>query len=628
MRPFFVFWFLVVPLTVSAADSYSDKLKQIATTNVPRSQLASWQDDLLYPHLQEAWLARNIADISIEDAERFLRHPDNTAAAWFFRGKWQQELIRREAWSEIIDTMASTSNPTLKCHYFEALQATGQPVPETEILNLWLSGQSRPDHCDPFFKTWISSLSDPDPVIWERQLMAFYSRNGKLIHYLNQFYQHPENRAAGEFLSTVYAQPKHLISQAYDPNSDQMHQVALAAVNRMAFQDPRSASNLWQAIVKATPDMSLNDIRKASRYLGIAMAKQALPEASYWLTIADAARDDEEVQHWRLQIALSRKDYADVLRLYDELDNTLKQSDQWRYWSGVARAVVEGRLATDNPLIPLSEQRLYYGFLAAGLLNKTPSLGVLRDYPQNDLNVLKAAAPMQRARALFQAGDIRRAQVEWNLYVRTQDNPTQHAAAELALSWGWYAKASQAAGWSRRYDLIDLRYPDAFASDVEAMTALLELPKHWVYGVMRQESRFDDQAVSPAGALGLMQVMPATARQTASKYGLPYRGTDDLHIPAVNIAIGTHYMDEMMKRFNHAVLATAAYNAGPSRVDLWRERFPNDMTIWIESIPFNETRNYVKSVMAYSQIYALQHQLDWHLSTWTEPATLLAKTQD
>ncbi|WP_161599277.1 transglycosylase SLT domain-containing protein [Reinekea blandensis] len=590
--------------------------------------MQSWNTELLYPYLQEAWLTRNLDEITIDQANAFMQTPENRAAAWFFKSLWYEELIRREAWPEIINTLSDTSNPALKCHYFKALEETGQPVPDIEVMNLWMSGQSRPDHCDPFFNDWITRIDDPDPIIWERQLLAFYDRNGKLIRYLNRFYQSPENRKIGEFLNRVYQQPKEIISQAYNPESDKMHQLALAAVNRMAFQDPRSASNLWQAIVRATPEMSPNDIRKASRYLGIAMAKQALPEASYWLTIADARRDDEEVQHWRLQIALSRQDYAAVISIYNELDSSLKQSDQWRYWAGVARAVTEKQVAADNPLIPLSQQRLYYGFLAAGVLNTEPTLGTQREYPSNNLVVLSAEPALQRAQALFEMGDITRAQVEWNLFVRTLDNASQHAAAELALSWGWYAKSSQAAGWSRRYDLIDLRYPDAYASEVDAMSQLLELPKHWVYGVMRQESRFDHQAVSPAGALGLMQVMPATARQTAQKYGLLYRDQSDLHLPTINIAIGTHYLNELMTRFNHPVLATAAYNAGPSRVNLWRERFPEDITVWIESIPFNETRNYVKAVMAYSQIYALQHGMNWHLSAWTEPALQLARASD
>jgi soluble lytic murein transglycosylase len=290
----------------------------------------------------------------------------------------------------------------------------------------------------------------------------------------------------------------------------------------------------------------------------------------------------------------------------------------------VSQLKAEGFISNDNPLYALSTKRLYYGYLAAGVLGKKPSLNNNHDYPQVDTQTLAQIPALKRAKALYEAGEITRAQVEWNLYVRGQSNQVQHAAAELAMSWQWYAKASQSAGWSGRYKLIDLRYPNAFETLVEQHANELELPAYWIYGVMRQESRYEQTAISPAGAIGLMQVMPATARQTASKHKLPYNSKDDLKTPEINIAIGSHYLRDLVNRFDHPVYATAAYNAGPSRVVTWRDRFPNDMTIWIESIPFNETRNYVKSVLAYSQIYAILHESDWHLASWTNPVDAFA----
>lgn len=615
----------VLSLPVFASSDYATKISLIKESLVDQQEIQRWDSHLLFPHLYGEWLTHNIQTISSDQADAFIEDPNNKAAAWFFKPRWRKELVRRKDWKEIEYAFVLHEDPVLVCHFFEARKALSLPIPDAKIESLWLSGQSRPDHCDPFFKEWIASRSDSDKLVWDRQIKAFYSRNGTLVRYLNRFYKSESAKTDGQFLSTVYNDPKHVVSKSYDPNSDRMHEVALAAVNRMAFRDPRSASNLWLAIVKATPNITQTEIRKASRYLGIAMAKQALPEAAYWLSIADADRSDEEVQHWRLQIALTQKDYAQVLSLYDQLSGKLKGSNQWKYWSGIARLKQDGYLSNDNPLYDLSTRRLYYGYLAAGVLGKEPTLGTNRDYPPTNTAALKNAQELQRAKALYEAGEVTRAQVEWNLYVRNKDNQTQHAAAELALSWGWYAKASQSAGWSGRYDLIHLRYPNAFNAIVSDQTNKLELPRYWVYGVMRQESRYEHTAVSPAGALGLMQVMPATASQTAKKHKLPYSGKSDLHVPETNITIGTHYLDDLLKRFDHPVLATAAYNAGPSRVNLWRERFPNEMTIWIESIPFNETRGYVKSVLAYSQIYALTHETDWHLASWTQPVGAFAQ---
>jgi len=604
-----------------AATDFSAKLARIDAQNLTETQLFTWQQELLFPHYHEHWLTKNIATLDADQVELFSRNPANRAANWFFQPKWRDELIRRQDWIRINNEFANQSDPSLICYYFISRQALNQPLDSAAIEQLWLSGRSRPNHCDPFFKLWLDGLADPAPLIWQRQLQAFYARNGSLLRYLNRFYLDEASRQQGQFLIRVYDDPTDIISQSYDPSSERMRGLALAAVNRLAYQDPRSASNLWLQIVKASSAMDLADIRTASRYLGIAMAKQALPEAAYWLAIADPGKDDELVQHWRLQIALSQDDYPGVVDYYQDLSPQLQKSDQWLYWYGLARYKTEGQLAADNSLIRLSGQRLYYGYLAAGVLGTEPSLNADPQYPPRQPKELAEQPELRRAKALFLAGETARAQVEWNLWVRQQENGVQHSAAELALSWGWYAKASQSAGWSGRYDLIHLRYPDAFGAFIEDQAERLDLPAFWLYGVMRQESRFQHAVISPAGAHGLMQLMPRTAQQVATQHRLPYRQTSDLYRPSTNIALGSHYLSDLIKRFDHPVYATAAYNAGPSRVIQWRERFPSEMTIWIESIPFDETRGYVKSVLAYSQIYALTTRSGWRMSAWTTPGS-------
>ncbi len=626
MKRIYCIIFIIISFSPKAlAVDYLSASEAIENKNISKNKLEHWQNNILYPHLQEKWLTKNIETISQKTVSKFLNEPNNKAAAWLFTPKWNEELIRRKDWVQISKAFESFNEPLLKCNYFQALLETGQqPLPQ-DIEQFWLSSQSRPDECDPIFKAWLAEQNTQSQLIWDRQLLAFYGRNKSLLIYLDNLYVDSTDKALSQFLIDVYNQPTAIISKSYDPTSAKMRELALAAVNRMAFQDPRSASNLWSQIVKNTPQMTHKDVREASRYLGIAMAKQALPEASYWLSIADKDKADEDVQHWQLQIALSQKNYLSVTQMYQELSPALQQSSQWLYWYGLSMYKTAGILAPNNPLQALSTQRLYYGYLAAGVLGTEPSLNSTPNYSPVDAASLKKQPELKRAKALYLAGDMLRAQIEWNLWVRDQDDQTQHAAAELALNLGWYAKASQSAGWSGRYDLIHLRYPDAYGPLIEYNAAQLQLPDFWVYGVMRQESRFEQTALSPAGAYGLMQIMPATAKSTAQKHNIPYVDKDDLYKPDTNISIGTHYLNDLLIEFKHPVLATAAYNAGPSRVDLWRERFPNEMTVWIESIPFEETRNYVKSVLAYSQIYAITRNEQWNMASWTVPAEIVAK---
>ena len=621
------FYFGILLMISSSGWSLSDftfKQRLINEKNLTANQVQLWQDDLLYPHLQQQWLSKNIRSISSTTANRFMNDPNNRAAAWFFYSDWWLELVRRQDWPAVKAALQGNKDATWACYYLQAQQALNEALDDELIKTLWLTGDSQPDHCDAFLISWIEQATDADELVWERQIKAFYARNSKLVRYLNRFYQDAEFAGDGQFLTAVYQDPKQIISKAYHPESSRQRELALAAVNRMAFKDPRSASNLWQRVVKVSPKIGADKIKTASRYLGIAMAKQALPEADYWLSIADPQRKDQIVQHWRLQIALAKKDFQRILTLYQQLDTTLAGSNQWLFWSGIAQLNSDGYLKDNSPLYPLSKRRLYYGFLAAGVLGRKPSLNSNPNYADVDLNDLHSAPALMRAKALYRAGELQRAQIEWNRYVRRLDDARQHAAAILAFDWGWYEKSSQAAGWSGRYDLIKLRYPRAFNTPVSYYSELLSLPEHWVYGVMRQESRFQSSAISPAGAQGLMQVMPATARQVSGRHQLGFKEVADLHVPETNIAIGSHYLSELITKYQHPVYATAAYNAGPSRVDSWQQRFPSDITIWIESIPFDETRNYVKSVMAYSQIYALTFNSDWQLASWLTPQQAIA----
>ena len=628
MRLILISLLLCFPCLAAASTLYQKKVQLIEASLVSHEEVLSWRSELLFPHLYEQWLSKNIETIDQQEVTEFVNQPDYRAAAWFFTPKWQNELVRRQDWAEIYRQFSDSNDPSLVCHFLAAQKQFNLPVSTSKIEQLWASGLSRPDHCDPFFIEWISETDHSDTLVWDRQLKAFYSRNSTLLHYLNRFYKSQDSKALGLFLSKVYNDPKQIVSQQYNPDSSQMRELALAAVNRMAFQDPRSASNLWLQVVKVTPGITSKDIRAASRYLGIAMAKQALLEASYWLTIADPIRQDEEVQHWRLQIALTEKNYSAIVKDYQQLDASLQNTPQWLYWNGVAKLKVDGSLSDNNPLIALSKRRLYYGYLAAGTLGLAPSLDAEPDYPPVNINTLSMMPELQRAKKLYESGETTRAQVEWNLVVRGLNNATQHAAAELAMSWQWYAKASQAASWSGRYDLIDLRYPNAYRDIVFEQATKLDLPSYWLYGVMRQESAYEHTATSPAGAQGLMQIMPGTAKQVAGKLKIPYSTPTDLHDPQTNIVIGSNYLSELLKRFDHPVYATAAYNAGPSRVDLWRDRFPSDIAVWIESIPFNETRNYVKSVLAYSQVYALINKTDWHLASWTNSTDAFVELSD
>jgi len=218
---------------------------------------------------------------------------------------------------------------------------------------------------------------------------------------------------------------------------------------------------------------------------------------------------------------------------------------------------------------------------------------------------LEARSELIRARELFRVGQDGRGRSEWETAVASLPPEEKLQAAILAQRWDWHSRAIAAAASVEEYDDLALRYPLPFLNTFERYSAEARIPPHWAYGVARSESLFMRDVRSRAGAIGLMQLMPATGRKVAKQIRLPYSGLNTLTDPQNNIRLGTTYLGQMADRYGgNRVLATAAYNAGPRRVDEWLPASGTlDARVWIENIPFNETRQYVRRVLEAETIF-------------------------
>jgi len=598
---------------------YTEWLSRIENGQLSFEQLRQLNGHLLYPHLVTHWVERNIEITNAAWFQAFLNNPEHQAAAWTTRNDWLSELARREAWSPYLNYLASSGETGVDCQPFRAREAQGERIRISEIEATWLVGYGLADACSPYLDR-LSSMPNFNELVWQRQLLAFSARSSGLLGYLNTQYTDVDWQQRGRWLLDVYEDPTRIASHLYHPDKSWHRELALAAVNRMAYLKPENTSNLWVELIRSTPAFTQTEIRSVSGHLGIAMAKLALPQADYWLAISDPGRSSNEVQHWRLQLALTRNDWQGVLELHNALTESLYYSDQWQYWSAEALRHTDNKDGARIRFLELAENRSYYGFLAASHSGRPASLNPANSQRLATMEDQLSQLPsIQRAGALFIAGDIERAQIEWNLAVRPMNAEQHFAAAHLAADWRWYHKASQSVGWSGRYDELELRYPTPWQDLVTRVSVQHQVEPYWIYGVIRQESGYMTRAISSAGAMGLMQLMPYTAQYLSDKDGLGLTPESDITEPAVNLDLGTRYLAQMMERYQNPVYATAAYNAGPSRVDRWKDRYPSDLSVWIESIPFDETRGYVKSVLTYSQIYANRDQIDWSLAQWLEP---------
>jgi soluble lytic murein transglycosylase len=205
---------------------------------------------------------------------------------------------------------------------------------------------------------------------------------------------------------------------------------------------------------------------------------------------------------------------------------------------------------------------------------------------------------MVRAHELFDCDMPDEAQAEWNFALEGAGNALKVQAAVLASRWGWFTQSITTLAQTGEFDDVTLRYPRPFLDSVSAASKLAQIPQDWILAVMRQESLFRKDAVSRADARGVMQMVPSTASAVARRWHLSPPGRDGLLDPTIAVPLGAAHLRELLDRYGEQLtLALAAYNAGPAAVARWLPPKPMDPRIWIENIPYNETRGYVQHIL-------------------------------
>lgn len=292
------------------------------------------------------------------------------------------------------------------------------------------------------------------------------------------------------------------------------------------------------------------------------------------------------------------------------LPTTAQKTERWQYWR--ARALDELKIEqadlgpTINIYSALAEKRGFYGFLAADILRKHYSLED-RSKPVDQVSFMRVNQldGIRRARELWAMGYEAESRAEWNHTTKKMQPDELYAAGSLAEQWGWYATGINTMTKGNLWDNLTSRFPLAYANEVKRAARNNNLQPTFVFAIARQESAFAADAKSPVGALGLMQLMPATAQEVAKKQGYSHK-TADLLDPSYNLLLGTTFLTGLLDRFDgNRILAAAAYNAGPGRVRQWlgESQRQRPFDVWIETIPFNETRQYVQNVLSFSVIY-------------------------
>lgn len=563
-------------------------------------------DYILLPDLEAAIIRSDLRKASDYRVETFLATHRQLPLATDLRNKWLAELARRQRWSKYLEIYVEDDSTTRRCHAFTARIATGKTRGlADEILPLWLVGDSQPDACDLAFK-YLGEVGYLTEARQRKRFeMAIAERNLTLARFLASNLDWQDRDWVGRWQrmrNNPTAELKQL--KKFKDNSVE-RELILYGFKRLARQDPLYAANAWLDY-RMHFDFSAAERNVVSRDIAVWAARKHLAESAELLAAVPASARNVDVREWQVRTALRNRDWPAVIVYINELPGSERDQDMWRYWRGRALQEQGQKEAAEAVFRGLAKVRDYYGFLAAdqvGMPYQFEHRPIVADESMQEL--LAGRTDLLRARELFMVGQHGRARSEWNATTALLTSAEQAQAALLAHRWGWASRAIATASVGGMLDDLEIRFPTPYRALFEAKTDEAEISFSWAYGIARSESLFMPDVSSSAGALGLMQLMPATGRQVARSARVPYKNKFSLLDPETNITLGTRYLSRMYQRFgSNQVLATAAYNAGPHRVDRW---LPEDgeviADVWVDTIPFTETRGYVRRVLSSQVIF-------------------------
>jgi soluble lytic murein transglycosylase len=558
----------------------------------------------LYPYLQYQWLSNHLPDT--DKIRAFLTTYSDSRYAPLLRAKWLAYLADQQRWNEFMQNYQASDNTALACQFQWANYQMGNTTQAlSEAKRLWETGESLPNECDALLSALLASPIMTPELIWQRFELALKKDNVSLATHIQRLMTKPEQSIADVWLQ-VHKNPT-LITQSSFWNPI-MAQLFAHGVMRMAKSNLDNAIAVWDNN-KAAVNPNHETAQHIERELALALARKRDARAFDRLNLV--LNTDEEVREWKIRAALLAQNWQQVSRALAGLTSVEQQQPKWQYWQARALAETGDTLAAQTVFNKLALDRSFYGFLAADIVNQpyqATDKPVL--IPSNELDALANETDFKVAKELSFHHRDQETKRQWSFAVKKLPKARLLVAAKLAQAWQWDQLAIVTLVQADYWDDLALRFPVTYASEVQNNASLQQLEPALVFGLMRQESMLDKNAESPVGARGLMQIMPETGRQIARKLNEPWRTASSLFEPDTNIKYGTFYYKQMLNRFNgNFALAAAAYNAGPNRVDKWLpsdKQMPAD--IWIETIPFKETRKYVTSVLSYTLIYSQRLQ--------------------
>lgn len=566
---------------------------------------------LLYPYLEYDALLTVRRSVDPARMAAFLDNHRDWAFAAGLERAWLRALGERGRWGDLLQYAEGNPDTEVRCHLGTARVRRGLIEGlRPEAQSLWLAGQSQPDACDPLFEWLIREGGVTPALAWERINLAFEKRHPHLVRYLKRFLEPGEQVWADRWLQQDSERYGRLDRAGQWPDSLHGRDIVSYGLQRLARSDDDRA---WSHFNKLDGHFEWSPAERAEilREIALWSAVEGSEGTFERMRAVPAEYRDGTLLEWWARAGLAAQDWREVQTAIEQMPAALRNDDRWRFWRARAVTEIGEPQAGEAEMRLLAERPTYYGFLAADYLDQ-PYAICPKDPQVNPDAVLRLRerADIRRALELKRVGLDNWSRAEWTLAAGRLDADGLRAAAALAIEEDWVDIAILALADSGDFDWYSWRFPLAHHETVKRHTADRDLDSSWVMGLMRSESAMAVDAISGAGARGLMQIMPGTAHELSRRHGLNYSGVQQLLQADFNIELGTTYLRELLDEYgNNSVLASGAYNAGPNAVKRWMDgKRPAEAAMWIETLPYRETREYIPRVLAFSAIY------DWLLA--------------
>lgn len=563
---------------------------------------------VLFPYAEYFRLRMELETTDASTIRAFLTRYDGSFVADRLRGEWLQILGKRRQWTLFAEEYPKLVNreESLQCYALQHRLARGDKAAGAEARSLWFTGRDMPVSCVAVFDSLIGTNVIRVEDIWTRIRLAFEAGNTGVAKSVNKYLPHHQALDLQK-LSAATRDARRFLDRQTVFKSRADREIALFALLRLLRSETNQAFARWHKIRGQFPETD------QSYFMGNLAYWAAIRQdsrAMNWFMEATRSKHayplSETKQAWRARVALREGNWQRLLHSISQMPAAMQQEDVWRYWHARALKVGKKNVEANALLIPLSHEHSFYGQMAREELGEMLSVPAIEyQVSAQEIQLMEQNPGIRRAMALYRLNQRVEANREWIWTVQHFSDAQLLAAAKVAQRYGIYDRAINTAIKTVTHHDFNLRYLAPYREQMRPVVQQQQLDESFVYGLIRQESRFIADIKSSAGAAGLMQLMPATAKWVAGKLGVKNFHNSLITDINTNLQLGTYYLKHVLDQLDdQPLLAAAAYNAGPGRAKRWRGAQPLEGAIYAETIPFNETRDYVKVVLSNSMYYA------------------------